>query len=51
MASVLQRLPMKIEVDVDDVNKYKADDRGRITIGSKYAGENVTVAVVEVEDE
>ena len=42
---------MKIEVDVSDVNEKKADDRGRVTLGSEYAGKNVTVAVVEVEDE
>lgn len=42
---------MKIEVDVSDVDEKKADDRGRVTLGSKYAGKNVTVAVVEVEGE
>ena len=42
---------MKIEVDVSDVNEKKADDRGRVTLGSEYAGKNVTVAVVEVDDE
>ena len=41
---------MKIEVDVSDVNKKRADDRGRVTLGSEYAGKNVTVAVVEVEE-
>ena len=42
---------LNIEVDVDDVNKYKADDRGRITLGSEYKNETVTVAVVEVANE
>lgn len=42
---------MKIEVDVDDVNKYKADDRGRITIGPDYREKTVYAAVVEVVDE
>jgi len=42
---------MKIEVDATDVNDLKADDRGRVTIGSDYAGKIVTVAVVEVAEE
>lgn len=42
---------MKIEVDVDDVNEYKADDRGRVTLGREYRGKNVYVAVVKVEDD
>ena len=41
---------MKIQVDVDDVNKHKADDRGRVTLGPEYRGKNVYVAVVEVEN-
>lgn len=41
---------MKIEVDPVDVNEKTADDRGRVTLGSEYAGQTVTVAVVEVED-
>lgn len=41
---------MKIEVDATDVDKRKADNRGRVTLGSEYAGKRVTVAVVEVED-
>lgn len=33
-----------------DVITKKADSRGRINLGSEYAGDEVTVAVVEVDD-
>jgi len=33
-----------------DVVTKKADSRGRINLGSEYAGKEVTVAVVEVDD-
>lgn len=43
---------MKILVETDDdelVKDVTADGRGRITLGSEYAGEVVSVAVVERE--
>jgi hypothetical protein len=43
---------MQIEVSASDIkSKRKADGRGRVTLGSEYAGETVTVAVLFVEDE
>ncbi len=40
-----------IETDTDEiVEEVTADGRGRITLGSEYAGETVSVAVVERED-
>ena len=43
---------MKIEVSASEIKSdRKADDRGRVTLGSEHAGKTVTVAVVEVEDE
>ncbi|WP_202932752.1 hypothetical protein [Halorussus salinus] len=42
---------MKVEVSATDIDEKKADDRGRVTLGSEYAGKTVTVAVVEVEEE
>ena len=43
---------MQIDVSASDIKSAKkADDRGRVTLGSEYAGETVTVAVLEVEDE
>ena len=43
---------MHIEVSPADIkSEKKADDRGRVTLGSEYAGNTVTVAVLEVEDE
>lgn len=42
---------MQVEVSAKDVDEYKADDRGRITLGAEYADKTVTVAVIEAEDE
>lgn len=42
---------MKVEVSATDVNEKKADDRGRVTLGTEYAGKTVTVAVLEVDGE
>jgi len=43
---------MKIEVSASEIkSEKKADNRGRVTLGSDYAGETVTVAVLEVKDE
>jgi len=43
---------MQIEVSASEIKPAKkADDRGRITLGSEFARETVTVAVLEVEDE
>lgn len=41
---------MKVEVSAKDIEEKKADDRGRVTLGAKFAGKTVTVAVLEVED-
>lgn len=40
---------MKIPEEILDEFK-PADDRGRITLGSKYANQKVKVAILEVED-
>ena len=42
---------MTYEVDPVEIKKRTADDRGRVTIGAKYANQLVTVAIVEVEDD
>jgi hypothetical protein len=43
---------MQIEVSASDIKSgKKADDRGRVTLGSEHAGKTVTVAVLEVKDE
>ena len=43
---------MKIEVSASEIKSdKKADDRGRVTLGSEYAGKTVTVTVLDVEDE
>lgn len=37
-----------VETDSDELHEQlRADSRGRITLGSDYAGETVSVAVVE----
>ena len=43
---------MQIDVSASDIkSSKKADDRGRVTLGSEYAASTVTVAVLEVKDE
>jgi hypothetical protein len=40
-----------IESDSEELHEeLKADSRGRITLGSEYAGETVSVAVINRED-
>lgn len=42
---------MQLELDdFDHIKTYKADDRGRVTLGADYAGKEVKVVVVGVED-
>lgn len=44
-------LKVLIETDTDEIHEeLKADARGRITLGKEYAGEIVTVAVVEKDE-
>lgn len=43
---------MKVEINASDIKSgKKADDRGRVTLGSEFADKRVTVAVLEVEEE
>ena len=43
---------MQIRISASEIkSERKADDRGRVTLGSEYAGKTVTVAVLEVEYE
>ena len=43
---------MQIDVSASDIkSEKKADDRGRVTLGSEFAGKTVTVAVIDFEDE
>ena len=55
MAATIRRrgtLRMQIEVSASEIkSEKKADDRGRVTLGSEFAGKTVTVAVLEVKDE
>ena len=44
-------MQVEINVDPNNIETKKADDRGRITLGSKYADKEVTIAVVDVEEE
>jgi len=34
----------------DEIKELKADHRGRVNLGSDYAGKTVRVAVIEVVD-
>jgi len=40
-----------MEVDANKLQTTKADDRGRVYLGTEYANKRVTVPVVEVESE
>lgn len=43
---------MQVEINPSDIKSdKKADDRGRVTLGADYAGKDVTVAVLEVEEQ
>ena len=37
--------------DFEQITTKKADSRGRVTLGSEYAGERVKIVVVGVEGE
>lgn len=39
-----------ITIDTGDVIEAKTDDRGRLTLGSDYAGQEVEVAVLKTEE-
>jgi hypothetical protein len=39
----------EVTIDATDVVERKADDRGRINLGTDLAGERVEVAVIEVK--
>ena len=42
---------MQIDVSASEIkSEKKPDDRGRVTLGSEFAGKTVTVVVLEVED-
>jgi len=43
---------MKVYVESkDEIVEATTDSRGRLTLGSEYANQNVTVAVLEAGDE
>lgn len=43
---------MKVYVDSkDEIVEAKTDSRGRLTLGSEYANEQVTIAVLERESD
>lgn len=42
---------MKVHVDSkDDIKEVDADARGRVYVGSEYAGKHVQLAVLDAED-
>jgi ribosomal protein L1 len=42
---------VEIQLDVSDVKERKTDKRGRVRLGPEYAGKDVTIAVVDVQDD
>jgi len=43
-------MTIKIECDPKEIVQASTDRRGRFTLGSDYADEDVTVLVVETDD-
>ena len=37
-----------VKIRKDEIVECHADSRGRVTLGAKYAGENVQVAILDV---
>lgn len=44
-------LRMRLHVPPEDIDRYHADSRGRVTLGSDYADKEVRVAVLEIVDD
>jgi len=44
-------MSLKVEINPKDLQSKKTDRRGRFTLGSEYANQEVTVLVVEQDDE
>ena len=40
-----------VEVDAAEIERRKADDKGRVYLGPDVADREVTVAIVDVEDD
>lgn len=45
-----QEFTVSVDVQPENIEKLKADSRGRVTLGSDYSGKTVRVAVLDVED-
>lgn len=41
---------MKVDISPKDLITKRTDNRGRLTLGSEYANQEVTVIVAEVEE-
>lgn len=44
-------MPLKVEIEPDELIEKSTDSRGRITLGSDYANETVKLLVVSGIDE
>jgi hypothetical protein len=42
---------MQVEIDADDIHKGQVDGQGRKYLGRDLAGQQVTVAVIEVHED
>ncbi|WP_157078585.1 hypothetical protein [Halalkalicoccus paucihalophilus] len=40
----------QVTIEVEKIDTLRADDRGRVALGSDYAGKNVEVAVIEATE-
>lgn len=43
-------MTLTVELSPDELLERSADNRGRITLGSDYANQDVTLLLVEVEE-
>lgn len=43
-------MPLKVEIEPEELVQKKADSRGRITLGSKYADQQVKLLIVSDPD-
>lgn len=48
--SRLDEFTVSVDVRPENIEKFKADSRGRVTLGSDYAGKTVRIAVIEEDD-
>lgn len=44
-------MPIKIEIEPEELLTRTADDRGRVTLGSDYANQDVKLLIISDQDD